>query len=137
MFVREPLIEESGWSALAGKEAVHRGLISYLHRERPGFCLYMFEIKFTDDAKADLRYFTRAQQSSILDKVEQQLRHQPEAETKNRKKLRENVISNYELRIDNVRVFYNLYVAENVVDIVAVGWKEHNDLFIRGKKVNL
>jgi len=97
----------------------------------------VFEIKFTDDAKVDLRYFTRAQQSGILDAIEKQLRHQPSVETKNRKKLRENIIATYELRINKVRVFYNIYGSENVVDIAAVGWKEHNELFIRGRKVNL
>src|SRR5262245_59085657 len=97
----------------------------------------MFEIKFTDDAKADLRYFNKTRQSGILDNIERQLRYQPEVEAKNRKKLRDNVIASYELRIDDVRVFYNVYAAENVVDIVAVGWKEHSDLFIKGKKLDL
>jgi mRNA-degrading endonuclease RelE of RelBE toxin-antitoxin system len=109
----------------------------YKAGELPGFSLSMFEIKFTDDAKADLRYFKKARQSSILDDIERQLRHQPEVETKNRKKPRENVIASYELRIDDVRIFYNVYAAENVVDIVAIGWKEHNDIFIKGKKVDL
>jgi mRNA-degrading endonuclease RelE of RelBE toxin-antitoxin system len=97
----------------------------------------VFEIKFTDDAKDDLRYFTKAHQSSILDAIEIQLRHQPAEETKNRKKLRENVVANYELRIDDVRVFYNVYEDETIVDIIAIGWKEHSDLFIKGKKVRL
>lgn len=97
----------------------------------------MFEVKFTDDAKADLRYFAQARQVGILDGIEQQLRHQPMVETKKRKRLRENPLASYELRLDDVRVFYNLYEDEGVVDIIAIGWKEHNELFIKGKQVIL
>jgi len=40
------------------------------------------------------------------------------------------------LRIDDYRVFYDLE-EEDQVKVVAVGHKEHNDLYIRGKKVEL
>ena len=97
----------------------------------------MFEIKFTESAKNDMRYFTKAEQTGILDEIEKQLRYEPTAETKNRKALRQTEIATRELRIGDVRVFYNVYEAENVINVVAVGWKEHNELFIRGEKVRL
>ena len=97
----------------------------------------MFEIKFTESAKNDMRYFTKAEQTGILDEIEKQLRSEPTAETRNRKGLRQTEIATHELRIGDARVFYNVYEAENVVDVVAVGWKEHNELFIRGEKVRL
>jgi len=34
-------------------------------------------------------------------------------------------------------VFYNVFDLENVVDVVAIGRKEHNELFVGGKKVTL
>ncbi len=98
----------------------------------------MFEIKFTDSAKEDIRYFNKAEQTGILDEIEKQLRYEPTVEAKNRKRLRrETEIATHELRVGDVRVFYNVYEARNVVDLVAIGWKEHNELFIRGKKVRL
>jgi mRNA-degrading endonuclease RelE of RelBE toxin-antitoxin system len=42
----------------------------------------------------------------------------------------------WELRIDDYRVFYELE-GENELKVVAVGHKEHNDLYIRGRKVKL
>ncbi len=97
----------------------------------------MFDIKFTESAKVDMRYFTKAKQTDVLHEIEKQLRYEPTAETKNRKGLRQTQIATHELRIGDERVFYNVYEAENVVDVVAVGWKEHNELFIRGEKVRL
>jgi len=97
----------------------------------------MFDIKFTDSAKDDMRYFTKAEQTGILDEIEKQLRFEPTIETRNRKQMRETAIATYELRTGGARVFYNVFEAENVVDVVAVGWKEHNELFIRGEKVTL
>ena len=97
----------------------------------------MFEIKFTDSAKDDMRYFTKAEQTGILDEIEKQLRNEPTIETRNRKELRQTDVATDELRVGEARVFYNVYQAESVVDVVAVGWKEHNELFIRGEKVRL
>jgi mRNA-degrading endonuclease RelE of RelBE toxin-antitoxin system len=57
-------------------------------------------------------------------------------ETRRRKPLRPNRTAQWELRIDDYRVFYDLGEGD-VVKIVAVGYKEHNDLYIRGKKVEL
>ena len=97
----------------------------------------MFIIKFTDEAKEDFRYFSKAHQKLILNEIEKQLTYQPQIETRNRKPLRENPVASHELRIDRIRVFYNIYEEEGVVDIVAVGWKKHNELYIKGKKVKL
>lgn len=97
----------------------------------------MFELDFTESAIEDLRYFRKTEQNLILDNVEQQLLQEPLEITKNRKPLRPNDISAWELRIDKYRVFYDVNVEDNLVIIKAVGWKEHNQLFIRGKELNL
>ncbi len=99
----------------------------------------MFEINFTNSAKEDIRSFSKSEQTGIVDEIEKKLRYEPTVETRNRKKLRETEarIATHELRIGDVRVFYNVYEAESVVDVVAIGWKEHNELFIRWKKVRL
>lgn len=97
----------------------------------------MFSVKFTDAAKDDFGYFPKSQQKLILDEAAKQLTYQPEVETKNRKKLRENPLASYELQLDAIRVFYNIYAVEQMVDIVAVGRKEHNELYIKGRKVKI
>ncbi len=55
---------------------------------------------------------------------------------KRRKPLVENAIAPWELRIDKYRVFYE-FETNIRVKIIAIGYKEHNDLFIRGKQVKL
>jgi len=98
-----------------------------------------FEIEFTQAAADHVRSFRKYEQRIILDAVEEQLRHEPTAETRNKKRLGENDLSDWELRVDRFRVFYDL-VAERdrqVVMIKAVGHKEHNTLYIGGKETLL
>ena len=60
----------------------------------------------------------------------------PQVESPHRKKLRPNPLAPWELRIGQYRLFYEV---EDVtaVKIAAIGYKEHNDLFIRGQRVEL
>ena len=51
--------------------------------------------------------------------------------------LRNNVLSRWELRIEKYRVFYNVNENDQIVDIVAIGYKEHNKLYIREMEVKL
>ena len=71
-----------------------------------------------------------------MDAIRLHLQIYANAPSKRRKQLAENLIAPWELRVGKYRVFYQL---ENgaIVKIVAVGYKEHNDLFIRGERVEL
>ena len=60
-----------------------------------------------------------------------------EEETRNRKLLRDNPVADWELRVGEFRVFYEVDVDEHRVRIVAVGHKEHNRLFIGGEEIEL
>jgi len=51
--------------------------------------------------------------------------------------LRPNDLSAWELRVDRCRVFYDVSAEEATVTVKAVGWKEHNRLFIRGREFQL
>jgi mRNA-degrading endonuclease RelE of RelBE toxin-antitoxin system len=97
----------------------------------------MFEVVFTDSALGDLRHLKKAGQNVILDAVEQQLRANPQEETRNRKPLRPNNLSSWEMRVGAYRVFYDVDDTQEKVTIKAVGRKEHNKLFIRGKGYDL
>jgi mRNA-degrading endonuclease RelE of RelBE toxin-antitoxin system len=98
-----------------------------------------FEIALTDTAKAHLRAFRKFDQRAILDEIELQLRHEPATGTRNRKRLGQNELSDWELRVQSFRVFYDVLVEgdRGVVKIKAVGHKEHSKLFIGGKEVSL
>src|SRR5438132_8937735 len=98
-----------------------------------------FQIEFTQSAVDHVRTYRKFDQRIVLDGIEDQLRHQPTVETRNRKKLTANDLSDWELRVDRFRVFYDV-VAEadaQVVKVKAIGHKEHNTLYIGGEEVDL
>ncbi len=95
-----------------------------------------FEIEFTKRASDHIRALKKFEQQVILDSVEKHLQYEPTEETKKRKHLGENEISDWELRIGNYRVFYDVIFEEDrpFVKIKAVGYKDHNILYIDGKE---
>ena len=97
----------------------------------------MFRIEFTDEALEDVRVLRRFEQRLVLKTVQSQLASEPLVETKNRKPLRPNELSSWELRLGVIRVFYDVELPDRLVRIKAVGRKEHNRLVIRGKEVPL
>lgn len=98
-----------------------------------------FEINFTSNAANHVRAYRKFEQKIILDAIEEQLSCEPTVETRNRKRLGENELSDWELRIDNYRVFYDVFIKDEdrIVQIKAVGHKEHNTLYIGGKEFQL
>jgi len=97
----------------------------------------MYEIEFTREAVTDIREMRRRDQCGVLDAIEVRLRHQADHAARNRKRLRPNKLAEWELRIGDYRVFYDIDAEEHVMRIVAVGLKRGNALFIRGKEYKL
>jgi hypothetical protein len=58
-----------------------------------------FAIEFTEGGRNDLRYFSARERHTIVAKVKEQLRREPQKETRNRKKLRQNPLAPWELRV--------------------------------------
>jgi len=85
-----------------------------------------------------LRALTARQQTIILDEVEVQLLHQPTVETRNRKPMRPNPLAPWELRIGDLRVYYDVETEpEAKVIVLAIGIKERNRVLIGGKVLEL
>jgi mRNA-degrading endonuclease RelE of RelBE toxin-antitoxin system len=85
-----------------------------------------------------MRVLTARQQAIILDEVDDQLMHQPMVETKNRKPMRPNPAAPWELRIGNLRVYYDVEEdPEPAVYIRAVGVKEGNRVRIGREVIDL
>lgn len=64
-----------------------------------------YRIEVTEEAKADLNYYTVAERKIVVTQIRVQLESQPSAETRNRKKLRDSPIATWELRIGKFRIF--------------------------------
>jgi len=96
-----------------------------------------YQIEVTESAKDDLSVYTVFERKTMASAMRAQLTYQPMIETRQRKKLRDNPVASWELRIGKYRVFYEIDEMSQKVTIIAVGHKEHNTLFIRGKEVQL
>jgi mRNA-degrading endonuclease RelE of RelBE toxin-antitoxin system len=97
----------------------------------------MFTLQLSDNALDDLKSLKKNDRVLILDSIQTSLAHEPLSETRQRKLLRPNPLSQWELRIDCFRVFYDVDLDAHVVIIKAVGWKDYNTLLIRGKEFQL
>ncbi|HEB11725.1 MAG TPA: type II toxin-antitoxin system RelE/ParE family toxin [Spirochaetales bacterium] len=97
-----------------------------------------YKIEFADCVKQHFKRLSTNQRSLMIDGIEKHLFNEPLKETRNRKPLRPNPIAPWELRIGNLRVFYDITSDKpNIVKILAVGYKKGNTLFIAGKAVKL
>ncbi len=95
-------------------------------------------IKYAPETLAHIQLLTHRQQIIVLDVVEKQLTYQPTIRTRNRKPMRSNPLATWELRIDDLRVYYE--VEEEPVPTVfirAIGIKERNTVRIGGEIIKL
>lgn len=95
-----------------------------------------FRVRFVPSADEDLDYYEARVQQIILDGIGTFLEVDADVTGKRRKQLRPNPLAPWELRIGDYRVFYEVK-PDGLVRVLAVGHKAHNDLFIRGERVEL
>ena len=95
-----------------------------------------YEVKFVRSADGDVARYAAHERRLILDGIGRYLEVDADVETRRRKHLRPNPLAPWELRMGAYRVFYEIR-DNSVARVLAVGHKEHNDLYIRGKKVEL
>src|SRR5260370_31595423 len=94
-----------------------------------------FEIQFSPHAREHVKALRKRDQQIILEAISVNLQHQPDIQTRNRKRLEENPLAPWELRIGDFRVFYDVDLTKSLVVIVAVGKKKHNELWIGNEQV--
>ena len=97
-----------------------------------------FAIIYSPEALDHLRSLPKSSQVLVLDEVDEQLVHQPMLPTRKRKLLRPNPIAPWELRVGDIRVFYEVQ-EEPVPQVIvkAVGIKRHNEFWIGEEKIEL
>lgn len=96
-----------------------------------------YRIELTTKALADIAALKVFDRKRVVTGIEAQLRNEPAVETRNRKRLRPNKLAEWELRIGIFRVFYDVPAANDVVKVVAVGYKVGNALYIQGQRYEL
>jgi mRNA interferase RelE/StbE len=96
----------------------------------------VFEVRFVPSADEDLGHYGAREQAIILDAIATFLGSDANLGSKRRKRLRPNPLAPWELRIGEYRVFYEVREPA-MVRVLAVGHKEHNDLYIRGRRAEI
>ena len=97
-----------------------------------------YQIEFAKAVKTHLDVLTAGQRSTVLRAIEEQLTNEPSTETRNRKPLRPNPVAPWELRVQQMRVFYEVNEGPPpVVQILAVGIKTRETLRIGDEEIKL
>lgn len=96
-----------------------------------------YDFVLSQTAIAALDSLRKFDQRRIRDALVEQLGHQPLTETRNRKKLRDNGPAQWELRIGQYRVFYDVDEEDDLVRVIAIGYKQGSKLTILGEEYEL
>lgn len=101
-----------------------------------------FTLVYDPEVKAHLRVIDPKYRGLIRMAIEEQLRFEPDSETRNRKPLQRPVAfeATWELRVgpDNrFRVFYAVSHERREVQILAIGAKQGNRLMVAGEEIRL
>ena len=88
-----------------------------------------YEIIFSPEAAEDLQQLRANIRAEVGAALQQYLRHQPEHVSKSRiKRLRGMAYPQYRLRVDDIRVYYN--VGQSIVDVLAIVDKQDADAWL-------
>jgi hypothetical protein len=98
-----------------------------------------FALVYADEVKPHLGAIETKYHSLIQSEIENQLLHEPDVETRNRKPLKRPIAfgAEWELRFgpeNRFRVFYQVNRENQEVRVLAVGVKERNQLFFGGEE---
>ncbi len=94
-----------------------------------------YRIDFTDQAIGHMANLTARQRSIVLDGVQRHLYVSPNTSTRNRKARRAESSAAWELRLRELRVYYDVVdVPVRIVSILAVGVKERSIVRAGGKR---
>ncbi len=97
-----------------------------------------YRIQFAESAERHFEQLTARQQAIVVDAVKVQLRHEPLRPTRNRKHLRPNPLAPWELRVESLRVFYEVdALAPDLINVLAIGIKRGNRLIVAGKEIQI
>lgn len=95
-----------------------------------------YEIELDEAVWGHLRHLTARERTIVFAAIDVQLAYEPLRETRNRKPLRPNPIAPWELRVRDLRVFYEV-TPEGIVRVIGIGRKRGNVAIMGGKEISL
>ena len=92
----------------------------------------IFQITITEDAESHFNALPVREQRLLKAAIQSRLVHQPTSPTKAVKRLRPNPLAQFELRVGDLRVLYNVEQLE--ITILAFGRKVGNKLIVKDEE---
>jgi mRNA-degrading endonuclease RelE of RelBE toxin-antitoxin system len=93
-----------------------------------------FRVELVDGAKADLRRLRAVDRAKVLDRLERHLTNEPTAQSRSRiKRLRAGTYPPYRLRVDDIRVYYDVDDAAHVVVVLGIVPKTESATWLAGR----
>jgi mRNA-degrading endonuclease RelE of RelBE toxin-antitoxin system len=96
-----------------------------------------YQIRALDQVALHLRWLTARDRATVLRAIPDALRHEPAISNRNRKRMRDNDVAQYRLRVGRLRVYYDVDEARRLVVIVAVGIKVREKVLVGGLEIDL
>lgn len=95
-----------------------------------------YRIEYSPDAEDHLRALTPRNRRIVLDEVDIRLTYEADVENRNRKPMRPNPLAPWELRIGNLKVYYDVVQQPTPsVMVRAIGVKRRNAVWIGGEEI--
>jgi mRNA-degrading endonuclease RelE of RelBE toxin-antitoxin system len=94
-----------------------------------------YRVEYDPEAEEHLTRFSARDEAMVLEKVVEQLSHEPKTVARNRKRMRPNRLAPWVLRLGRIRVYHEVRERrEKVVMVRAIGIKDRD---IGGEEVDL
>lgn len=97
-----------------------------------------YRIEYDSITEEHLVVLEAGEQAALMDAIPRQLAYQPTVETRNRKRMRPNPVASFELRVGQLRVYYDVMEgADPLVTVRAIGSKQRERVRIGKEWVEL
>jgi mRNA-degrading endonuclease RelE of RelBE toxin-antitoxin system len=97
-----------------------------------------YRIEHSAEARADIKGLDRLDQAALEDAIPHYLGDQPDQRSRRRKRMEPNPVgAPWALRLDELRVYYDIDSAARVVRVLRVGQKRRNRVFLRGVETDM
>jgi mRNA interferase RelE/StbE len=92
-----------------------------------------FRIELGDEAKTSLQRLRGVDRAKVLDRIERYLTDQPTLQSRSRiKRLRAGTYPPYRLRVDDIRVYYDVDEARHLVIVLGIVRKNESTAWLAG-----